>query len=181
MGKPRRGLATLPVVLSSWDADEVVRYMNEKSFRSRAAAGGAVVSSWAAERRRRREESSVKPRSSMDDPPLRTGGDEGLKPRDSRWAAVEPERIDLDVWEEVLGEVVSIRTEDRNYVIEMRTFSDVLVRIDVDALSPTDLPKTKRRPPIAGDLLAVLRTDMPTKPHVLRFLGERRGGGRRRH
>src|SRR5712691_10831377 len=114
MGNPRRGLATLPIVLSSRDADEVLRYMNEKSFRSRAAAGGAVVSSWAAERRRRRKESSVKLRSPMDRPPQESGGDGGLTPRHSRRAADELERIVLDVGEEVQGEVVSVRTEDRN-------------------------------------------------------------------
>ena len=180
MGRPRRGLATLPVVLSSRDGDEVLRYMNEKSFRSRAAAGGAVISLWAAERRRRRKESSVNPRPSTDGPPLRSSRDGGLTPRDSRRAAKEPARIELDVWEEVQGEVVSVRTEDRNCVIEMRTFSGRLVRLDVNASSPTDLSKTKRRPPITGDLLAVLRTDTPTRPHVLRFLGEQRGRGRPR-
>ncbi len=179
MGKPRRGLTTLPVVLSSRDADEVMRYMHEKSFRSRAAAGGAIVSSWAAERRRRRKGLSFKPRVSMDAPPLGSGGNGGLKPRDSPRPAREPERIDLDVWEEVQGEIVSVRTEDRNYVLELRTFAGVLVRLDVDASAQTDLPKSRRRTPIAGDLIAVLRTDMSTRQHVLRFLGERRGRARR--
>jgi hypothetical protein len=180
MGKPRRGLTTLPVVLSARDADEVIRYMHEESFRSRAAAGGAVISSWAAERRRRRKELGFNPHLQIDGPPPGSGGNGGLKSPDSRRAAGKPEPIDLDIWEEVQGEVLSVRGEDRNFVIELRTLSGKLVRIDVDIASHTDLPKTKRRPPIAGDLIAVLRTDATTKPHVLRFLGEPRGGGRRR-
>ena len=180
MGELRRGLATLPIVLSARDAEEVRRYMDEKGFRSRAAACGAVVSAWATERRRRQlMESGLKPLRDGDGSLYGSDRDRGLRPLGLPREAGQPERLELEAWEEVQGEVVSARTEGDDYVLVLRTFSGPVARIAVNAKSQTDLSPTKRRPPVPGDLIGILRTDMTARPHVLRFLSESRRRSRR--
>ena len=93
--------------------------------------------------------------------------------------AGEPEAIELEAWEEVQGEVVSARTEGNDYVLVLRTFSGPVARIVVNVKSQTDLSPTKRRPPVPGDLIGILRTDMTARPHVLRFLSESQRRSRR--
>src|SRR5947208_7496349 len=101
MGKVRRGLATLPIVLSVRDAEEVGRYMSEKGFRSPAAAGGAVVSAWAMERRRQRKEPGLRPLQAEDGSSSGCDRDRGSKPLGLPPAAGEPEGLELEAWEEV--------------------------------------------------------------------------------
>ena len=179
MGKVRRGLATLPIVLSVRDAEEVGRYMEEKGFRSPAAAGGAVVSAWATERRRERMDSGLKPRPAAEGSLYGSDRDRGLRPLGLPREAAEPEGLELEAWEEVQGEVVSARTEGNDYVLVLRTFSGPVARIVVNVKSQTDLSPTKRRPPVPGDLIGILRTDMTARQYVLRFLSESRRRSRR--
>ena len=179
MGKVRRGLATLPIVLSARDAEEVRRYMSEKGFRSPAAAGGAVVSAWATERRRQRKEPGLKPLLAADRSSYGCDRDRGLRPLGLPSGAGEPEAIELEAWEEVQGEVVSARTEGNDYVLVLRTFSGPVARIVVNVKSQTDLSPKKWRPPVPGDQIGILRTDMTARPHILRFLSESRRRSRR--
>lgn len=170
MGRLRRGLVSAGIVVSQRDAEELERYREEKTFRSPATAGGAVISAWAAGRRRERRESSLKPREGTERTQSESEESRSLKPQHKRGKTDEPELVSLETWEELQGEVVSGELQNASWVLVLRTFSGPLAKAVVPVDSQTDLPKSMNRPPAAGDLIAVLRTDIPTRPYVLRFL-----------
>jgi len=180
MGKLRPGLVTVGIVVSQRDAEELERYREEQGFRSPATAGGAVVSAWAAGRRHGRRESSLKPREGTERGQSESEESRSLKPQHMRGKTDEPEPVNLETWEELQGELVAIAFQDSNWVLILRTFSGPVATVLVPVDSPTDLPKSMKRPPAAGDLIAVLRTDIPDKPYVLRFLASPRRRGRRK-
>lgn len=83
---------------------------------------------------------------------------------------VEPESIALATWEEVQGEVVRAWNEAGRRILDLRTPCRTSGKADIRVPMPLDRKPHESRLPVAGDLIAVLRTDLQDRPFVIRFL-----------